>query len=66
MFIPQIPSLNDIPVDQIQPNTLVRFRGMIQNTFLAVELYAPVHESLDRNGDQVLVEIYLSVIATYT
>ncbi|CAG8564694.1 839_t:CDS:10 [Paraglomus occultum] len=48
----KIPSLNDIPVDQIQSNTLVRFRGMIQNTFLAVELYAPVHESLDRNGDQ--------------
>ncbi|OBZ91282.1 Mini-chromosome maintenance complex-binding protein, partial [Choanephora cucurbitarum] len=50
----QIISLNDIPVQQVPKNTLVRFRCMIQDTGLGQEMFVSAYEKLDRNGNAKL------------
>lgn len=50
----QIISINDIPVQQVPINTLVRFRCMIQDTGLGQEMFISAYEKLDANGNSKL------------
>ncbi|KAI8091541.1 mini-chromosome maintenance replisome factor-domain-containing protein [Thamnidium elegans] len=50
----QIISLNEVPVQQVPKNTLVRFRCMIQDTGLGQEMFISAYEKLDPNGNSKL------------
>ena len=41
-----IPSANDVPAHELRPGTLVRFRGMVQDTFNPDYFPQAVHETL--------------------
>lgn len=44
----QVPSLNDVPVHYLKPNSLVKFRCMVQDMF-DPEFYMGVYETVDPN-----------------
>uniref|UniRef100_G1NFW4 Mini-chromosome maintenance complex-binding protein n=1 Tax=Meleagris gallopavo TaxID=9103 RepID=G1NFW4_MELGA len=47
-FLLQVPSLNDVPVHYLKPNSLVKFRCMVQDMF-DPEFYMGVYETVDPN-----------------
>ncbi|KAM9232935.1 mini-chromosome maintenance complex-binding protein [Leptosomus discolor] len=48
-FVPaRVPSLNDVPVHYLKPNSLVKFRCMVQDMF-DPEFYMGVYETVDPN-----------------
>ncbi|CEG77805.1 hypothetical protein RMATCC62417_12499 [Rhizopus microsporus] len=46
----QIISINDVPVQQVPKNTLVRFRCMIQDTGLGQEMFLSAYEVRNQDG----------------
>ncbi|KAM9324606.1 mini-chromosome maintenance complex-binding protein [Gastrophryne carolinensis] len=51
-----VPSLNDVPVHYLKPNSLVRFRCMIQDMF-DPEYYMEVYETVDRSTNSRVVHL---------
>lgn len=45
---PQVPSLNDVPLHYLKPNSLVKFRCLIQDMF-DPEFYMAAYETVDPN-----------------
>lgn len=55
-FLLQVPSLNDVPVHYLKPNSLVKFRCMVQDMF-DPEFYMGVYETVDPNTNARVSEI---------
>lgn len=55
-LFPQVPSLNDVPVHYLKPNSLVKFRCMVQDMF-DPEFYMGVYETVDPNTNARVSEI---------
>lgn len=54
----QVPSLNDVPVHYLKPNSLVKFRCMVQDMF-DPEFYMAVYETVDPNTNARVSEILI-------
>lgn len=46
LILSQVPSLNDVPLHYLKPNSLVKFRCLIQDMF-DPEFYMGVYETVD-------------------
>jgi len=55
-FLLQVPSLNDVPVHYLKPNSLVKFRCMVQDMF-DPEFYIGVYETVYPNTNARVSEI---------
>lgn len=65
----QVPSLNDVPVHYLKPNSLVKFRCMVQDMF-DPEFYMGVYETVDPNTNarvsEILIDYFSKCLSLYS